>query len=866
MNILNKLTVKNMLKNRKRLTSTVVAVSLSCALFFIIGFLFSSLSKYNLDMTVKYNGTYHVNITSFKYENLNYIVDNDNIKKYNIYSPIGDTSYNDKYLYFYKLTADTFDNVTVKRGSKPSNKNEILVTEEKLYELGKNLNDEIDVEIDNIQQTYKIVGTYLKQTGFLGSDSSFYNIQNVYVLDDFSNDEYINSVITYNKISDDIVTDTNDIASKLNFLKDDKGKNVGRINYNTSYLSCYGVSTDLGSSITNGMMLFLELIVLTIIAFIGFFIIYNSFEISITERKNNIGILSSIGATPFQIIRSIFTESIIILLMSIGGGLLVSLLFTYGFLEFLNGRLDNILKFPFEIAFNYTYILVSLIFIVLTVFLATLSTSMRARDISPIDSIRNRETIKNKKFKTNKLLLKLFGIESEYARKNMKRNKKKYQVTIISIVISIVLFVTFASVTSYINHIFNFNDPTNKESLRLTLPKKSPLKDQLKSLKSANFVYEIHTKYFSVLDAYQYYSDEYNNYVKDKELLGYIYKKSEHEMFVAYVINDDDYKALLKQKNITYQDIFLFGTFTNNSPFSEESTIQKLYNADEIKALTLCDDKKIYSKVEMKTVIGDCDFTLNNLKTIEGFFKEEILNNRQAFVMSESKYEEIKNHSIEYVNEYDKNSDLYEIHKKIIDDQNTSNEVTLYFDSRDPQKLDKDIKKLFTKNSIDIESEYGGEYSYENNLISYYETIDYLNTFKIAVYLIIGYISLAAITSIYNTIIFSLDLRKREVASLFSVGLTKKGFIKIVFFESLILSFKSIIYSLPFIMIILNGIHKIMNFESMITGKDSFGFSLVTPPYEYILLSFVVVFIIVILTNIFASQKFKNNDIISLIK
>ena len=81
--------------------------------------------------------------------------------------------------------------------------------------------------------------------------------------------------------------------------------------------------------------------------------------------------------------------------------------------------------------------------------------------------------------KTSKLITKLFGVEGDIALKNIKRNKKKYRVTTISLLISIVLFISFSA---YMNYTLNtassvmgevpydyrisyFGDDNNKEAL-----------------------------------------------------------------------------------------------------------------------------------------------------------------------------------------------------------------------------------------------------------------------------------------------------------------------------------------------------------------------------------------------------------------
>ena len=58
-------------------------------------------------------------------------------------------------------------------------------------------------------------------------------------------------------------------------------------------------------------------------------------------------------------------------------------------------------------------------------------------------------------------------------------------------------------------------------------------------------------------------------------------------------------------------------------------------------------------------------------------------------------------------------------------------------------------------------------------------------------------ITLISIANIFNTISTSISLRKREFAMLKSVGMTPKGFNKMINYESIFYGIKSLLYGLP---------------------------------------------------------------------
>ena len=71
MNILEKLTIKNLKLNKKRTIVTIIGIILSTALMVGIGLLFASFQNYMIKETISYDGSYesfykNANITNLK--------------------------------------------------------------------------------------------------------------------------------------------------------------------------------------------------------------------------------------------------------------------------------------------------------------------------------------------------------------------------------------------------------------------------------------------------------------------------------------------------------------------------------------------------------------------------------------------------------------------------------------------------------------------------------------------------------------------------------------------------------------------------------------------------------------------------------
>ena len=129
---------------------------------------------------------------------------------------------------------------------------------------------------------------------------------------------------------------------------------------------------------------------------------------------------------------------------------------------------------------------------------------------------------------------------------------------------------------------------------------------------------------------------------------------------------------------------------------------------------------------------------------------------------------------------------------------------------------------------------------------------------KILMYGFISLVTLIGVTSVFNTISTSMALRKREFAILRSIGLTRGGFNKMLFFESLFFGMKSLIFALP----VSIGVTILIHYSL----ADMVSISTIIIPWKAIIISIVSVFIIVLLTMMYSSSKIKKHNIIEQIR
>ncbi len=186
-------------------------------------------------------------------------------------------------------------------------------------------------------------------------------------------------------------------------------------------------------------------------------LIYNAFAISIGERKKQFGMFASVGATSAQIRRIVLTEAGVIAAIGIPLGILgaiagveVLAVLTRGIVSQLILDADQGL----QLVVSPLVIGATVLFSAATILLSAWIPARRAARVSPIEAIRQSGEIQEGKplnFKTSPLIRRIFGFEGELALKSLQRDRKRYLTTLLSLMISIIMFVAFNALMLYTN-------------------------------------------------------------------------------------------------------------------------------------------------------------------------------------------------------------------------------------------------------------------------------------------------------------------------------------------------------------------------------------------------------------------------------
>ena len=761
MKIMTRLTIKEILNNKKVFILCFISVLLSCILLFTVGLSFSTIRQNQINSVINMYGDHHAviyNTTTLEKDKLK----DDRILKYSYIFKIENNLYS---------ISDNFDlrfNLNCKL---PINNIEIIISSNKAYL--DNLTIGSSLEFDD--KKYEVVGIY----------DSFelqkLNLDNIVITkEDEINSEAIYFI--YLKSYKDIYNNIRDIAINLSDSK---------YSINNSLLYYFAGADPNSNYINNNDAVYflLTMFMCLILAFIIFFIIYNAFSISVNEKKKKYAMYKSIGATPKQILCSVFLESLIVLVIAIPLGFLLSLGFISLILFIINSMLEGIATDIYTVSVYPIFILVSLAFILVSTLLATLSIARMAGSINIIEEVRQSKKFKYKK--ENRLVKKLFGISGQISANSVKRDRAKYRITTISVVIGIVLFLTATSLLSIA--LYSYEDSYAVSNTVYLSYAESDLNNI-----STEYVLDYIGNLDSVKDYVFYKSGYYNYQTVDNEIgnISVIYvdsknyeklkEKYQFDKAAVFNILDDDKKAF-NQENITL-------TLTSTSSYANQESF---------------------------------DVTAKVIN--ESGFLEDIYPG--VFTTS-----------------------IYPI--MLLEQEKQIDHIThVYLISDDYLKLDQEMQELIENNE---------RIYYLNYPAMYHEQVVLNNCVKLVIYIALGFIAFITAVSIIGTISSNLNLRRKEFAILKSIGLSNKQFNKMIFYESLMLSLKSLLFGfLIFILIVSIFLRISMINENTFDSLLDLPLSIFIPP---LIVCIIGVIVIVYLSFLIATHKIKKDNIVDILK
>lgn len=880
MKLLNKLTLKNLRLNKVRTAVTIIGIMLSAALITVVSGMALSGRQTMIDGQKTWSGDYDVALDIIDTAKIDKIRQNRNVENAYYKERLGfsKATVADNAEYGYAVTAiseNAFDGcfkLKLEKGSFPTNSNEAVVTGAFKNTDGKDVKvgDKITLELgvlkgtdgkvlgeselldlspkrfkeskitDKKQKTYTITGIIENPNTRELNPSSCFEIYTV--SDEESPVEAIRTkhmnklYIAYTPQSEgnylqntaDILgfkaDDMSNVISDEISPEDQQTSGVNGYSFNTVLLSMKGYG---GSDGTNVMIFSLAVIIIIIVMLASVFVIRNSFAISITEKTSMYGMLASVGATKRQIRRNVLFEGFILGLIGIPLGILLGLGVNAILITILNSVLGDMLSGATFVFVTPTIpIICAIVLSAVTIFLSSFFIALRASRIPPLVAIRGNKDIKvknNKPYRTSKLTKKLFGVGGEIASKSLKRSRKKYRTTVISIVVSVAMFIAVSAFMdygmTYTEHYYGKTDysymvsgidtkqaqtiekmPEIENYLTVGLQYGHVSADVPVNECGENFLYDNAdgTKSFGA----EFLEFEHDTFVKICRELKLDYSKVKGGVLVYSEVTPYN----MENMEGTGEPMKLFGK-TAPTKFTVHG------NDDEGNAL-------ITGKLKVSSVFDKIPESIEYVAGDGITLGESLIIGEQGVISPQ-----LGEHG------------CY---------------ITLYANTSDHTSLTSRIESM---------SGTGDSESYIS-IFDYEETVRQFNAVMlivgIFVYGFIGVISLIGLTNIFNTISTNMQLRSKEFASLKSIGMTKKEFNRMIRLESLMYGIKSLLIGIPLGVL---GVFAIFSSFSIGSVPMSFVF-----PWKAILISIAVVFIVVWLIMKYSISKVNKQNIIETIR
>lgn len=543
--------------------------------------------------------------------------------------------------------------------------------------------------------------------------------------------------------------------------------------------------------------------------------------------------MASVGATSKQIRKSVLFEGLIIGLIGIPLGILLGTIAITVLVWLLNILLGDMLNgMVFVYGLPIQVVLITIVMSAITIYLSCIIPARKASKISPIEAIRgnNDIKIKSKKLKISKITKKLFGMGGVIASKNLKRSKKKYRTTVISLVLSISIFIALSSFLGYGKKMtgvyytdLNYNISISMYSEQDNKAKKEIYDDIIKSYGITDYSFSY--SYGLDVDVSKYCTEYGKELAKAEADITKQYSKEQ--------VSNEEYENL---KNvITLQVVGLEKESFNK--FAKSLGIKESYS----NAAILFDERMTIDENDVQS--------FKNIYKVKEDETLEIGREGKNYNVKISK--RTSNRPIGYENSYTEGGYLFVSEESSLIDKDNVYVSPLYINAKKPVELEtklNDLKRSDSKYSaIEV-----------SNIESYKQQEErMILVISIFLYGFIIVITLIGVTNIFNTITTNMILRSKEFAMLKSVGMTGKEFNKMIRLESILYGLKSLIIGIPIGVGISYAIYK------TIAQDTDFGFIL---PWQAILISFVFVFIIVGLTMKYSLNKINKQNIVETIR
>ena len=765
-------------------------------------------------------------------------------------------------------------------GRLPENENEIVLQKaSKTARYTFNIGTTITMN----GKEYKIVG-YVNNV--FDSNDSEVNIGIVKIATEEEKKEAVSKIFgIYIKDKGKKVKDTAEEISKT--LKEDYKNGSIKMAVNKSLLRLQNANLQGYESSTDNVIATLEMmrnVLIVIVAVSGIIIMYNSFNLSLVERRKQYGILKSLGIKNSSLYVMILFEALVLSVVGIVIGYICGMIGDYLVVGYINDTLVNMIKSmgvenELQMSLVYTTNIHAFYLVAIstgiTVVLAAMIPAIKSTRISPIENIRGKDdyVVNTKKVKTSNISKKLFGIEFDLARKNMKRAKKRFRVATLSLAIAFILIFVIGTLGAQINgqisllevqtnSIFKNGNIVEMTHLNIVHKEGSVNKSDVKYSEK------------DVQEMIKFGIEDYTKQIESKDSLKV--NRTVLASAIEHLEKVDNKGELLK----TITDNYLKKNFKSSDDNSRQKAKTKILiqfvtsknynNKDKFGLDEIKDNEAYLSNVEVLEENGMLlEKPIFDESKIIG--KEFEINGNKLKVAKAPVNTELKltagSSNVTYVQAYVNEKTFANI---VRNEEHGMNFRGFYQSDLKGDKKIEDIMKKQQQENLEKEYDFGKLQMFTETIMTPAGVIGMIKgmitIFQLLIYGFLILVILMSVVNIFTTITINILLRSRELAILKSVGMSDKQFDKMLRGENYIACLRSIIFGTVVSLILLFVTKVIID-----KGQVNIDFRFIADMlgsinYIALAISIILVYGITFVSTFFAKRSIKSQDIVEVIR
>lgn len=335
----------------------------------------------------------------------------------------------------------------IDEGSFPQSDYEAMITQNARDNLGLQIGDTITVTrpgetelsyqisgfCDNTSKTMSedAYGVFITTSAFRGIDSM----------------ENSTALADYNMVLCVQFAKTHNIQNAINNLKADCKFSDEQISENTKLLGLLGQSSN-----SFMMQVYISAFILFLLVLAaGIMMITSSLNSNVAQRTEFFGLMRCVGATPKQIMRFVRKEALNWCCVAIPVGIITGVVIIWILCVLLRVLSPEFFSAMPILSISVPSIAAGIVIGILTVLLASRSPAKKAAKVSPLAAVSGNTTnLQPVRAAAN---TKIFKVDTALGIHHAKASRKNFILTIMSFSLSVILFLSFSVVITFMNHV-----------------------------------------------------------------------------------------------------------------------------------------------------------------------------------------------------------------------------------------------------------------------------------------------------------------------------------------------------------------------------------------------------------------------------